>query len=223
MPRVGSRHRCPECLMSGLLCLCDDLPKVPLRRTRVIVLMHYLELKTSTNTARIANLMLPESEVRLRGRPGQPLEEQGLVVPERRSLFLFPSPQSRVLDGDFLRELSSEPVNLIVPDGSWRQAQKVAQRVPALAGVQHVRLEPGPPSEYQLRAEPNPEAVCTLEAIARALGVLEGQAVRDSMEHWFRVMVERTLWSRGKLKDTEAPNVPDEAKFARRRSGASSG
>jgi YD repeat-containing protein len=37
------------------------------------------------------------------------------------------------------------------------------------------------------------------EAIARAMGILEGPLVREALERVFRAMVERTLWSRGAI------------------------
>ena len=201
--------------MSGKLCLCGILPRLE-TRTRVVVLMHYLEAKTSTNTARIASLMLPNSEIRLRGLPGARMSEEGFVTPERHSLFLFPSPDARVLDGVFVRELKGPPL-LIVPDGSWRQCQKVSHRIPALATVQRVTLPPGPPSEYALRREPHPHMVSTLEAIARALGILEGPEIQAEMERLFRIMVERTLWARGKIPDAACASLPEEARRETRR------
>lgn len=222
MPRVGSKHRCEKCQMSGVLCLCASLPRLE-TRTRVVVLMHYLEAKTSTNTARIAHLMLPHSEIRLRGLPGRPMDDSGIVTPDRQPLLLFPSPVSHELTAEWVARFD-RPVTLIVPDGSWRQCQKVGQREPVLRDLPRVRLPPGPPSEYRLRIEPNAHSVSTLEAIARSLEVLEGAEkgplVRSAMESLFRIMVERTLWSRGKLRDEECSSLPAGAR-RQKSSGAS--
>jgi DTW domain-containing protein YfiP len=69
-----------------------------------------------------------------------------------------------------------------------------------------VTLPPLGPSEYRLRDEPQPDGLATLEAIARSLRILEGDAgesISNAMLAPFRVMVERTLWFRGKLPDHE--------------------
>jgi DTW domain-containing protein YfiP len=205
-PRVGSKIRCPRCLMSGITCLCPILPRIE-TRTRVVVLMHCRETQTSTNTARIACLMLPNSEIRLRGVPGQPMSEEGLILEDREPLLLFPSPDSVELTPDLVSGFSKPPT-LIVPDGSWRQCHKVPGRVPALKQARRVKLPPGPPSRYLLRTEPHPHMVSTLEAIARALGVLEGPEVRRQMEDLFDIMVERTLWARGKIPTSECRSLP---------------
>lgn len=224
MPRVGSRHRCTTCQMSGALCLCPLIPRLQ-TRTRVVVLMHYLEAKTSTNTARLAHLMLPTSEIRLRGLAGRPMDDCGIVTEDRQPLLLYPSPDSRELAPEWVASLD-KPVTLIVPDGSWRQCQKVGNREPVLRQVPRFRLRPGPPSEYRLRIEPHAHSVSTLEAIARALDVLEGPVrgpeIRASMERVFRIMVERTLWSRGKLRDEECLSLPEAAR-RQRAPGDSSG
>ncbi len=110
-----------------------------------------------------------------------------------RPVLLFPFD-----DAIPLASLSSSgaPLALIVPDGTWRQASKVKNRVSGLLDVTSVSLPPGPRSSYRLRTESHPERVSTIEAIARALGVLEGAHVQIALEAIFRLMVERTLQSR---------------------------
>ncbi len=94
---------------------------------------------------------------------------------------------------------SSRPITLFVPDGTWRQASKVRRRVPCLADVPLVSLPQGSATTYRLRHEPRDGGLATMEAIARAFGILEGEAVQQALERVFRIMVERTLWSRGQL------------------------
>jgi len=107
---------------------------------------------------------------------------------------------------------SAEPVALVVPDGNWRQAWKVRSRVPGLKDVRCVTLPPGAPSIYRLRSEPHPAGLATIEAIARAMGVLEGPEIQASLEHVFRAMVERTLWARGRLATCDVTGgIPDGA------------
>jgi DTW domain-containing protein YfiP len=199
MPRVGSTHRCPRCHIRPDLCFCAEVPRLE-TATRLVIVMHFKEAPTASNTGRLAALCVPGTEIRFRGLPGEAVSGEGLHEPGRTPLLLYPSPESRELNEEFLRELPG-PYTLIVPDGSWGQARRVGKREPALQGIRHVRLAPGPLSEYRLRKEPQPSHVCTIEAIARALGVLEGPArgplVRVELERVLRVMVERTLISRG--------------------------
>ncbi len=73
------------------------------------------------------------------------------------------------------------------------------RREPGLVGIPHVRLPSGSPSEYRLRAQRGDQNLCTLEARARAIGILECRAAQDGLETLLRMLVERTPWSRGML------------------------
>lgn len=187
------------------------IPQLALQ-TRVIILMHTCEEVLTTNTARLAAKALTNSEVRINGRRDERMSREGLVQPGRTSLLLYPSSMSVELTSDFASRLS-EPVNLIVPDASWRQTKKFVRREPGLVGIRHVKLPPGAPSEYRLRAQTSDQNLCTLEAIARAIGILECRAAQAELETLLRVLVERTLWSRGMLAASRCTTagIPHEA------------
>ena len=206
-----SAHRCPGCEIRKPLCFCAMIPRITLQ-TRVIILMHTCEEVLTTNTARLAAKALTNSEVRIHSRKDERMSSDGLVEPERASLLLYPSPLSVELTPDFAARLSG-PVNLIVPDANWRQTTKFVRREPCLVGIPHVRLPPGPLSEYRLRTQRSDQNLCTLEAIARALGILESREAQASLETLLRVLVERTLWSRGLLsaKRCVTAGIPPEA------------
>jgi len=180
--------------MHGSLCVCELIPSIP-TRTRVVLVIHRFEDRKPTNTGRLATACLPNSEVIVRGHLDQPSE--ALAVPEGvRPVVLFPYEGARPLT-----ELaaSPEPILLVVPDGNWRQASKVQKRLPGLREAPCVTLPPGPPSTYRLRSEAHPTGLATIEAIARALGILEGPEVESALLRVFRAMVDRTLWARGSL------------------------
>lgn len=197
MPRVLAAHRCPGCEIGRPLCFCMMIPKITLP-TRVVILMHTSEEVLPSNTARLAAKSLTNSEIRINGRKGDRLSTAGLREEGRQSLVLYPSPHAIELSVDFISNLNG-PVNLIVPDGKWRQTQKFTRRESALAGIPHVKVSAGAPSQYRLRTQPNDRSLCTLEAIARALGFLESRAVQVQLETVLSVMVERTMRARGVL------------------------
>lgn len=177
------------------LCLCAELQPLALA-TRVVVVSSTREVPQPTNTGRLVPLTLDGGEVRVRG--GAPaLRPTEFSDPARRTVLLFPAPGSRELSRD---EADRRPVTLVVPDGTWRQARKMAVREPALARLARVHLPDGPPSRYRLRFHPDPRCLATFEAVARALGILEGREVQVQLERAFALLVERTLWSRGRLR-----------------------
>ncbi len=178
--------------------MCALIPDPRLEtRTRVVLFIHRREDRKSTNTGRLAIECLARSEVVVRGhesRPDRPFALDRASQP----VLLFPGE-----DAIPLERFAGRPLTLVVPDGTWRQASKVRKRVPGLCDLPCVSLPPDAPSTYRLRAETREGGLATIEAIARALGILEGSEVRRALERVFRAMVERTLWARGELGASE--------------------
>lgn len=173
------------------------MPRVS-TRTRLLLVAHHDEEKKPTNTGLLAARCLPNSTVVVIGARDRPAPA-GLVAPEERAVVLFPDegavPLESFADG--------APLTLVVPDGTWRQASKAIARVPGLAALPRVALPAGLPTRYRLRSEPREGGLATLEAIARALTVLEGQGAAEPLLALFELFVERTLWLRGALRDDQ--------------------
>lgn len=175
------------------VCLCALIPRIE-TRTRLTLILHRLEARKPTNSGRLAVDCLVNSEIRVRGQegePDEPFEWDDSVQP----LLLFPAEDAISLT-HFAN--SSKPVVLVVPDGTWRQAFKARARVPGLMGIPCVTVPSGIPTQYRLRTQPNDQGLGTMEAIARAMGILEGPQVQEALERVFAAMVERMLWLRGR-------------------------
>ena len=50
-----------------------------------------------------------------------------------------------------------------------------------------------------MRTPTAPARLATLEAVAHALGILEGPEVERALLRVYRIMTERTLWSNGRI------------------------
>ncbi len=219
MSRSHSENRCAPCGLYRPLCICDIAPKLE-TRTRVLVLMHVREMPLTTNTARLAELALKNAELRVRGKKGEDLDCSDVGAnTEYYPGVLFPSADAEVLTPELV-ESFKKPLLLVVPDGNWKQTSKIQKRVPGLAHLPKFKLPPGPPSEYRLRIAPKPEYVSTFEAILRAVKIAETPYVgmekaieiEKILHGYFKMKVERTLWSRGLLKaDQVFGGVPQKA------------
>lgn len=204
--------RCERCHLHRPLCICDLVPRLE-TRTRLLLVIHRDEERKPTNTGQLAARALARSNVVVTGDRARPLPLP-LVGDHEEPLLLFPG-EGAVPLTDFVT--STRPVALVVPDGTWRQARKVGARVPGLESVPRVALPPGPESTYRLRTETKDGGLATLEAIARAFAILEGPTrgpqVEAALLHVFRVMVDRTLWLRGALRDDEVTGgIPEAAR-----------
>lgn len=198
MGRSKSKNKCKGCDLIYPLCICS-VQSVIAGPTRVVILMHVRERTLTTNTARLAKLALGDRcEIRVRGLIGK---GQPDCTDLKNPLVLFPSEDAEELSADFIKKNKIDLLNttLVVPDGNWKQCAKVARRTPGIEKALRIKLPPGPPSDYRLRKEPRPDCVCTIEAIARALQVIEGAEVHDQMIRLFKMKVDRLLWARGDL------------------------
>lgn len=205
--------------MHDVLCICALTPRL-VTRTRLVLVLHKYEERKTTNTGQLAARCLVNSDIVITGDPARPLPAS-LVRANEQPLLLFPSGDAHPIS-DFAA--SDRPIALVVPDGNWRQAGKARARVPGLASMPRVSLPDGPATTYRLRAEQRPGGLATLEAIARAFAVLEGREAADAMLNVFRIMVDRTLWTRGTLRDDEVfGGIPPAAVANDPRSGARRG
>ena len=219
--RTSSKNRCDGCGMYRPLCLCSDIPTFALA-TRVIVLMHWREQKLTSNSAALICRALTNSEIHLRGQKDSPYDAEPLqrIIYSGQAALLYPSDDAVELNPKTASTFR-RPFTLIVPDGNWRQASKVATREKMFSQIPRLKLPDGSPSTYRLRISPHQKNLSTFEAISRALGILEGKNIEKALDLLFLKMVERSLWSRGKLRAEDSiTGIPEAAFLASREAGA---
>jgi DTW domain-containing protein YfiP len=201
--------------MHRSLCICGLLPRLE-TRTRVVLLLHQLEAIKPTNTGLLAARCLTNSAVVYRGRApdapggvGPDLDAQAArlaaAIPAgARAAFFFPHEQAIPLH-EWRARAAGAPLALVVPDGTWRQAAHARARLSRVLDWPCVTLAAPQRTETggRLRAAARPGRLATLEALAFALGELEGPAVEEALLHVFRVMTDRTLWSNGRIASAE--------------------
>lgn len=185
--------------MHRSLCICAMLPRIAIR-TRVVLVIHQLEAQKPTNTGIVAARCLTNSQVVFRGAVpdgAAPAPAQPLVPAGAQGLVLFPHADATPLEA---WRTCGRDVVLLVPDATWSQAARARRREPALAGWPCVALPPRELAADRLRAAPRPGRLATLEAVAVALGVLEGPAVEETLMRVYRTMTDRTLWTNGRIR-----------------------
>ena len=177
--------------------MCSVLPRLDLR-TKVVLVIHRHELLRSSNTGMLAVRALVNSELRIRGASRAMLDLTDLLSPHYGSLLYSPSSDAIELTPELVAQ-DPRPIQLIVPDGTWRQARKIHSRQLELKDVPRVKISTPNDSTYQLRAQSRPEGMATLQAIASALGVIEGDQVAAQLMRLYRARLDRTLSARGLL------------------------
>ena len=175
--------------------MCAELPRLDLR-TRITLVIHHRELSRSSNTGLLAHQSLVNSEVRIRGESRETLDLSDLLSPNYRTLLFYPSGDALELDRELVCQ-DSRPIQLIVPDGTWRQARKIHSRHPELKNIPRVKISAPNHGTFQMRAQSRPERMATLQAIACALRIIEGDLVAAPLMKLYRARVDRTLRARG--------------------------
>lgn len=189
-----TKNPCQKCFMHKIYCICSEMPHLHLK-TKVTLVIHHKELKRPTNTGRLALNALENSQMEVRGQMGAPLSLGHLLNESFESVLFYPSE-----DAIELKELNAvKPVQLIVPDGSWRQAAKVNTRHPELKHLKRVKISAINQASQHIRKEHLIEGMSTLEAIARALEILEGPRVGEQMLQLYQAKLRATLKGRGHL------------------------
>jgi DTW domain-containing protein YfiP len=189
---------CGTCFLHKKLCICEFIPRLKLK-TRLSLVIHAKELKRTTNTGRLAIAALENSAMFVRGAESGALDMTPTLGDAYRSLVFFPADDALDLTEEFVHS-DPRPIHLIVPDGNWRQAAKVHSRQPELRDLPRVMIKAHNTSKFHLRAESTPEGMATLQAIAYALGVIEGEDVKTQLLELYERKLRGTLIGRGVLK-----------------------
>ncbi|QRK06202.1 DTW domain-containing protein [Archangium violaceum] len=180
-PRVPPRPRCDRCNLPRHLCLCAELPRVE-TRTRFLLLQHVVEIPKKSNTGRVAALALANSRLLTYGAPAEPLDTA--LLSEPGTWLLYP-------DGPTAPPDAPAPRQLVVLDASWSQARRMTQRLPSLRTLPRLVLPPPTPGMLRLREPTHPSGMSTLDAIARAVAMLEGPEAAEPLERLAALRVQR--------------------------------
>ena len=186
MPDPG-HEPCPRCLYQRRVCLCAEIPAIA-NATRVVIVRHHLERHRSSNTGRLAHLALANSALVEYGGPGRGTD--GFAT------------DSLVLDGAHLLYPLGEPAGvapspppqqIVVLDATWSQARRMYRKLAPVRAlpVLHVAVPDGAAARARLRESPGEGMISTIEAIAAALRLLDGDAVAAPLERLYDLAVAR--------------------------------
>jgi DTW domain-containing protein YfiP len=193
--RDNFHKRCPKCNINPVLCFCTDVPEIS-NHNFVSLLVHIKEKNLSSNTALLAHRSLLNSEILFRGAKEQDLNDTSFLKEDFYPLYLYPTEDAVILDKELIQKIN-KPIQLIVPDGTWRQAKKVHKRINCLHNIQKVMLpKQSEKSIYELRKQKYEYGMCTLEAIAYAMRIVESEDCFNRLLKILKIKNERVKQSR---------------------------
>lgn len=172
------RNHCWNCQRPESVCLCDTFANF-LLGTSVTILAHPREARRGTSSGFLAHRNLTNSRYLVDFDFEKSVELQKILAdPNIESLLLYPKvgavPISTIHRNVAL--VSNEPVqlnrpkiNLVVIEGTWAHARTQLNHSPTLQSLPAVTLDYPRPSRFQIRSQPKPRFLATIEAIAYAL------------------------------------------------------
>ena len=177
-PPLCPEHLCPECRLPKEFCFCDRIPQIT-TNTWISLVIHIAEVGCISNTGTPLVRAVHNSDSSVIGKVGTP-KFNGVPKREGRTqVLLFPEPSAKPID-EFKERQGDNPVQLVILDGTWSQTRRMMHRYPALYSLPKVAL-PSYTSNYILRKSPHEGGLCTIEAAAYALKILEGDHVSDPL------------------------------------------
>jgi DTW domain-containing protein YfiP len=190
-------NHCKRCHLNEVICLCDAIPLVP-SRTEVLIVRHVTELRLTSNTGRFVALALPNSRI-LEYGGGPEFDDAELRRDGTVLLYNASGSAQRPPEGSVRR--------LIVLDGSFRQARRMYKRISALRELPELALPAPVVVPVRLRQPPSPHGLSTLEAVAHALALLEGEALAAPLHALQAELVRRVDAHRGRRRDTNGRGI----------------
>jgi DTW domain-containing protein YfiP len=183
------------------------MPKIE-TRTRVILVQNDHERTKPTNTGRLAHLMLSNSRLLRYAVRGQTFDPAPLCDPDTDYFLIFHRDEDQAeLSPESLESGPDRERALVFLDGTWAQCSRMSHRVPGLERMRVLSLPPGPRSPWRVRAETHPDRMSTLEAIIRAVEIVEGAEPARQMRAWFYRVTAAMMYMKAMLP---RPDMPDE-------------
>ncbi len=178
--------------------MCAFAPRVQ-TRTPLLLVVHVHDLPRTSNTVRLLALAVRDVAVLPHGVFPAPAAPETHLPAGTTPLVLFPGHGAKPLTPELIAALPSPPA-LVVPDGNWKQASRMVKRLPLLAAAVKVALPDRAFPGVAVRRNQERHHMSTYEAVAQALGILEGEEVAGPLLDFYRRATDRMLMVRGKLR-----------------------
>ena len=176
------KNPCKCCGINLNFCICLSFKKIQ-TSARVDLLIHYKELKRTSNSGHLIESLLNNQKVWVRGERYNELDHSKVIDSNYFQVLLYPSDNAIVASKEnFLNISKGKPLQVLVPDGNWRQASKVHYRVKEFKDIPRVTLpDLIADRESLLREETKENGMSTLEAIAHLLYYTDGLKAKEHL------------------------------------------
>lgn len=192
---------CLTCRRRLLTCVCDYLRPFK-TESRFVILMHPMEFKKEkVGTGRFSHLILENSEIIVDVGFDENKRLLSVLNDETyQTVILYPGDETIDLSSpDSAQKLGNKPLQFIVIDGTWPCAKKMMKLTTKLHSLPRVSFDTKRISEFQVKHQPMPGCLSTVESIHQVivdlnnLGRERSQCKEENLMDVFRKTVEQQL------------------------------
>jgi DTW domain-containing protein len=183
--KISKSGACPHCLRPVEQCFCGKVIAFP-TRTRILILQHPQEKFKLWNSARLANLILSNSVLRVGLSWPNLRKASGIETEPGKWAVLYLKGNHKIEKPFQLFNRKEEPLEdasflqgIIVLDGSWKQAHSMWWRNPWLLRTNRIALNV---KQVSKRNQAKASGLATIESIAHTLPHLnENPSISESL------------------------------------------
>ena len=173
---------CLECRRRILTCVCEHLRPFE-TRSRFVILMHPMEYKKEkVGTGRFSHLILKNSKILVDVNFDENKEFNELLSDATyESVVLYPGDETIDLSSEISKSrFTDKPLQFFVIDGTWPCAKKMMKLTTKLHKVQRVSFDSTRISEFQVKHQPMPGCLSTVESIHQVILDLNQLGIEDT-------------------------------------------
>ncbi|QYJ99773.1 tRNA-uridine aminocarboxypropyltransferase [Shewanella psychrotolerans] len=197
--------RCESCLLAKSFCTCEFRRQLN-SNVSFLLIMYDDEVLKPSNSGRLIADLIPDTHAYIwsRNYANRKLL-QLLSDPSYQPYLVFPgayaAPDQQVVDAisqQSANEQQSKRPLFILLDGSWREAIKMFNKSPYLHHLPMLSFTPETAARYGLRKGSRDFQLGTAEVAALALGCAGEVNNAASLNMWFSLFIESSLFSRSR-------------------------
>lgn len=163
---MKQRPTCNNCRKAISTCYCHRL-KPFLSPVDFVILQHPKEARNTVATARMAHLSIINSKL-IAGLDFSKNSQVNALISDqtKRNFVLYPGPHAISLAEVFSPAIEDpRPLAFWVIDGKWAQIPKMLRLSSNVSMLPMVRFHPTSESQFEIREQPRPEYLSTIETI----------------------------------------------------------
>ncbi|WP_076411467.1 tRNA-uridine aminocarboxypropyltransferase [Shewanella sp. UCD-KL12] len=200
--------RCELCLLAEQFCTCQFRQQVR-SNSAFLLIMYDDEVLKPSNSGRLIADLIPNTHAYIwsRTQPNRKILE--LINSSKHQPYLvFPGeyayPEQEVVSSvpHSQCETGKKPLFILL-DGSWREAIKMFRKSPYLHNLPILSFTPETVAKYGLRKGSRDFQLGTAEVAALALGACGEVHNATSLNAWFELFIESSLYSRSRHSEAQ--------------------